>query len=146
MPRRPIYNRPIRRDLPPDDDDFVEVKATEVPSAGEVASAVVSSTARAVQGAAAAALVTAAYNYAESAAVSYALETVGVTTIVSGAYTVAATVIPPVVNTAIAVGPTVATTVGTLATAASTTPGMVVAGAVGAKYIYDKATAPAVEG
>lgn len=86
MPKRPKFNTPIRRDVPPNDSDFVEVAHTDVPGAAEVAGAVVSSTAHALKGAAAAAVVTAAINYAESAAVSYTLETVGVTTLVKGAY------------------------------------------------------------
>mmetsp|Transcript_143168 Transcript_143168/g.202458 ORF Transcript_143168/g.202458 Transcript_143168/m.202458 type:complete len:147 (+) Transcript_143168:102-542(+) len=146
MPKRAKFNTPIRRDLPPDDADFVEVAHTDVPNAAEVAGAVVSTTARAVKGAAAAAVVTAAVNYAESAAVSYTLETVGVTTILKGAYTVASTVIPPIVNTAVVVGPAVATAAGTVASAAATTPGMIVVGAVGAKCLYDRATATTVEG
>eukprot|EP00035_Acanthoeca_spectabilis_P039610 m.63706 g.63706 ORF g.63706 m.63706 type:complete len:147 (-) comp9675_c0_seq1:3427-3867(-) len=146
MPKRPKFNTPIRRDVPPNDSDFVEVAHTDVPGAAEVAGAVVSSTAHALKGAAAAAVVTAAINYAESAAVSYTLETVGVTTLVKGAYTVASAVIPPVVNTAMTVVPTIVGAAGTVATAATTTPGMIAVGAVGAKYVYDKATAETVEG
>jgi Zn-dependent alcohol dehydrogenase len=57
------------------------------------------------------------------------------------ASTVAA-VIPPVFNAACAIGPPIAATAGAVASAASTTPGMIVVGGMGAKYLYDRNTAP----
>lgn len=86
MPKRAKFNHPVRRDLPQDDNDFVEVSASDIAGSETMAAAVVSTSARAIKGAAAAAIVTAAMNYAESAAVSYTLETVGVTAIAKGAY------------------------------------------------------------
>jgi hypothetical protein len=53
-----------------------------------------------------------------------------------------AAVIPPVFNAACAIGPPIAATAGAVASAASTTPGMIVVGGMGAKYLYDRSTAP----
>ena len=86
MPKRPKFNPPIRRDQPPDDDQFVEVEATDCVGADGAAEGMVFTTARAVKGAAAAAVLGAAVNYGQAAALTYTLETVGITALAQGAY------------------------------------------------------------
>lgn len=102
MPAKQKYNTPVRRDIPApaaavvdegerdgvsfddDEDGFVMIGRGPASVVADVVSTGVYTAASAAKGAVAAAAVTAAMNYGTSAAVSYTLETVGVSAIASG--------------------------------------------------------------
>eukprot|EP00040_Diaphanoeca_grandis_P014175 m.71753 g.71753 ORF g.71753 m.71753 type:complete len:130 (-) comp24387_c1_seq2:216-605(-) len=122
------------------DDDFVEVEHPAPPKT------MVRTATNALKSAMTVAAVGAATTYVQTAGVTYALESIGVTAIASGCWTVASSVVPPVMNAVTAVTPTVLSAAGVVASAAVTTPGIVVCSAVGAKMVYNRATQTTLEG